>query len=158
MNGYHPLLWLGPAVVLRPADCDLRKPSSIWSKRVVCSSICLLNLICPLKIFFMPSHMEDMKALESVGRGCCQKAGSSSSSKSSSEEDSAWASSGWKLGVQTAWRQLLYALVARSGATNTRLYESKTSSGKKFLRRRVTNTGCEYLAPLVPVKLVMRQR
>ena len=89
MKGYHPLLWLGPVVVLGPADCDLRKPSSIRSKRVVCFYICFLNLIWLLKIFFMSFHIEDMKALESVGGDFCQKADSSSSSNSSSEEDSA---------------------------------------------------------------------
>jgi len=105
----------------------------------------------------MPFYMEDMKALELVGGGCCQKAGSSSSSNSSSEEDFAWASSGWRLGVHTACKQLLYVLVTHSGATNTRSYESKTSSGRKFLHKWVTNTECEYLAPLVRVELVVRQ-
>jgi len=148
VKGYHPLLRLEPAVVLGPADCDLLKPSSIWSKRVVCSSICFLNLIWPLKIFFMPFHKEDMNALESVDGDCCQKAGSSSSSNSSLEEDSAWASSGWTLGVHTACKQLLYVLVICSGTTNMWSYELKTSSGRKYLQKWVTNMGCEYLAYL----------
>ena len=55
-----------------------------------------------------------------------------------------------------AYKQLLYAPVIRSGATNTRLYEEKTSSGRKFLNKRVTKTGCKYFAPLVREELVMR--
>jgi len=67
--------------------------------------------------------MEDMNALESVGGDCCQKAGSSSSSNSSLEEDSAGTSSGWTLGVHMVCKQLLYASIICSGATNTRSYE-----------------------------------
>ena len=110
-----------------------------------------------LENFLHAFHMEDMNALKSVGGGYCQKEGSLSSSNSSSEEDSTWASSSWTLGVNTACKQLLYALVIHSGATNTQSYEEKTSSGKKFLHKRVTNTGYEYLEPLVHVELVMRQ-
>jgi len=47
----------------------------------------------------MPLQMEDMKALESVGDGCCQNSGPSSSSNSFSEENSVRMSSGWTLGV-----------------------------------------------------------
>ena len=98
----HPLRRFGPAVVLGPADCERHRPSSIRSKRDVCSSTCLRNRIYPRNIFFMPRQMVDMKARESAGGSCCQKAGSSSSSKISSEEDSTGASSDWTLGVQTA--------------------------------------------------------
>ena len=99
VKGYHPLLRFWPAMVLGPADRDLLKPSSIRSKWVVCSFISFLTLIWPLKIFFMPSQMEDLNALESASRGYCQKASSSSSTNSSSEEYSAGTSSGWILGV-----------------------------------------------------------
>ena len=99
---YHPRLRLGPAVVLGPADCDRRRPSSMRSRRDVCFATCLRSRICPRNIFFMPRQMVNMKARESAGGSCCQKAGSSSSSKSSSEEDSTGTSSDWTLGVQTA--------------------------------------------------------
>ena len=59
--------------------------------------------------------MEDMKARDLVGSGWRQKSGSSSSSNSFSEEDSAEMSSGWTVGVQTACKQLLYALVIFGG-------------------------------------------
>ena len=88
--------------------------------------------------------MEDMKACDSVGDGWRQKSGSSSSSNSSSEEDSAGMSSGWTVGVQTTWRQLLYVLVILSGATKPQSYVENTAYGRKFLHRRVTNTGWEY--------------
>ena len=48
-------------------------------------------------------------------------------------------------------------LVVLSVATNTLSSESKTGSGKKFLHRRVTNTGWKYLAPRVREELAMRQ-
>jgi len=79
--------------------------------------------------------MKDM--MESVGGGCCQKSGSSSSFNCSYEDDSAGTSSGWMVGVQIECKQLLYALVMRSGVTNTRSCSEKSSSGRKFLHRRV---------------------
>ena len=65
---YHPRLRLGPAVVLGPADCDRRRPSSKRLRRVAYSSTFFRSLTCPLNnIFFMPRQMVDMKARESVG-------------------------------------------------------------------------------------------
>ena len=121
---------------------------------MVCS-ICFLSLICHLKIF-MALQMKYMKALESVGGSCCQTLGSSSSSNSSLEEDSARMSSCWTQGVQTACKQLLYTVVIHSRVTKTRSKAEKTSSGRKFLRRRVTKTGWEYFAPLVCWEMVIK--
>ena len=142
-------------MVLGPADCDRLSAPSILSNLEDCSSTFFLSLTCPLKIFFMPFQMVDMKARESFGGSCRQNSGSSSSSKLSSEEDSTGISSGWTLGVQTACKQLLYELVGLSGVTNTRSKESKTSSGRKVLHRRVIKMGWECLAPLVREELAM---
>ena len=57
----------GPAVVLGPADCERLSPASILSNLEDCSSTRFLSCAWPLKIFFMPRQMVDMKARESVG-------------------------------------------------------------------------------------------
>jgi len=128
------LLWrLGSAKLLRPADREHRKPSSIQCSRAIYSSICLLRRIYTLKIFFMPLHIEDMKACISVGGGCRQKSGSSFSLICSSKEFSAWTSSGRTIGVLIECKPLLYALIILSGDTNTRSYPETSLSSRKFL-------------------------
>ena len=117
--------------VLRPTDHKC-KPSSIWSDRVVCSSIYLLRRICPLNIFFLPFHKEDMKEWVSMGGGCRKKSGSSSSSIYFSEELSTGTSSGRTVGVQIECKHLLHAMVILSQDTNTQSYPESSSSGKNF--------------------------
>ena len=75
---YHLLRRLGPAEMLGPAECECLRLSSICLSLAFCSFTCLLNCIWPLKIFFMPFQMEDMKACDSVIDGCFQNSGSSS--------------------------------------------------------------------------------
>ena len=134
-------------MVLGPADCERLNAASILSNREDCSSTFFLRRTCPLKIFFMPFQMVDMKALDSVGGSYLQNCGSSSSSKLSSEEDSTGISSGWALGVQSACKQPLYELVGLSTVTSTRSKVLKTASDMKFLHRRVIKIGWECLAP-----------
>ena len=66
-------LWrlLGPAEVLGPTDWECR--NSICSNLSFCSFTLFLNLACPLKILFLPSQMEDIKALVSLGGGFLPK-------------------------------------------------------------------------------------
>jgi len=51
------------------------------------------------------------------------------------------------VGVQIEYRQLLYALVMRSGVTITLSYSMNSASGRKFLHRRVTMTGRVFCTP-----------
>ena len=139
--------------MLGPTDCDRLSAPSILSNLEDCSSTFFLRRTCPRKIFFMPRQMVDMKAHDSVGGSCLQNCGSSIPSKLSSEEDSTGISSDWTLGVQTACKQRLYELVGLSAVINTRSKESKTSSGRKVLHRRVIRMGWEYLAPRVREEL-----
>jgi len=143
----HLLRWLGPAEVLGRA-------STVQSIRVDCSSIYLLWWIYHLKIFFVPFHMEDMKAWVSVGGGCRQKSGSSSSSICSSEELSAGTSLVRTVRVQIEYKHLLYTLVILSGDTNTRSYP-KFLVRWKFLHRRITRIDREYFSPLVRWEFVV---
>jgi len=137
----HPHRRLGPAEVLGSADCERHKPSLIRSKCAYSSSIYRWSRVCLLNIFFMPFQMEDMNVRESTGGGWRQNSSSFSSSNCSSEEDSVGISSGWTIGVQTVWRQLLYVLATLSGATKTQSYAENPTYGRKFLHKRVTNTG-----------------
>jgi len=47
-------------------------------------------------------------------------------------------------------------LWSSQGATNTRSYAKNFSSGRKFLHRRVTKTGCEYFTPRVRWELKIK--
>ena len=141
--------------VLRPTDHKCCKPSSIWSGWVVCSSICLLRRICPLNIFFLPFHKEDMKEWVSVGGGYRKKSGSSSSSIYFFEELSTGTSSGRTVGVQIECKHLLHAMVILSRDTNTRSYPENSSSGRKFLHKRVMRISRGYLAPLMCCEFAM---
>jgi len=152
---YHLLRLLGPAEVLGPAE---RECLSVSLVRSITSAL-VLQLsskpdLAPENLFHaLPNGGHECNGL--CRGGCYQKWGSSFSSICSYEDDLAGTSSGRTVGVQIECKQLLYVLIMCLGVTNTRSYLENSSSNKKFLHRRVTRTGREYLAPLVRWEFAM---